>query len=182
MPRRSYENKTIEVILLQADKHLGEKYEVVRVKPIYAQNVLLPKGIAVLATTGNLNNYKAKMEAAKKDIKKKIENIDTLFAEVQQKGGVQMSRKVNEKDTFYDKVGADDIVAAINEQFKGNVDTHCIKLKKNISEPGDYNVAFKYKEIEKTFLVVIKGEGKVAPEKKEEKAEETKEDSAEETK
>lgn len=85
MAKRLYENKTIEVILLETDKHLGEKYEVVRVKPIFAQNVLLPKGKALLATTGNLNNYKAKMEAAQKDIKKKIANIDTLFGEISQK-------------------------------------------------------------------------------------------------
>ena len=43
MPRRKLENKTVEVILLQSDKHLGEKFEIVRVKPVFARNVLLPK-------------------------------------------------------------------------------------------------------------------------------------------
>ena len=55
MPKRKLENRTIEVILLQADKHLGERFETVKVKPIFARNVLLPNGIAVLADKGNIN-------------------------------------------------------------------------------------------------------------------------------
>ncbi|NOZ44126.1 MAG: hypothetical protein GXP45_03145 [bacterium] len=71
MPKRKLFNRTIEVILLQQNKHLGEKYQVVRVKPIFARNVLLPKEIAVLADKANLNKYQQKMEAAKNDINKK---------------------------------------------------------------------------------------------------------------
>ena len=50
MPRRSYENSTIPVILLKNDPKLGEQYEEIRVKPVYARNILFPKGIAVPAT------------------------------------------------------------------------------------------------------------------------------------
>ena len=53
MPRRMIKNRNIEVILLQDDKHLGEKYEIVAVKPIFARNVLLPQNIAVLADKAN---------------------------------------------------------------------------------------------------------------------------------
>jgi ribosomal protein L9 len=48
MPRRKAENKVIEVILLEGNKHLGEKFELINVRPSYARNVLLPKKLAVL--------------------------------------------------------------------------------------------------------------------------------------
>jgi len=48
MPKRKIENRMIEVILLEANKHLGEKFELVKVKPVYARNVLLPNNLAVL--------------------------------------------------------------------------------------------------------------------------------------
>ena len=64
MPRRTIKNRNIEVILLQDDKHLGEKYEIVAVKPIFARNVLLPQNIAVLADKANKNKYEQKMQAA----------------------------------------------------------------------------------------------------------------------
>jgi ribosomal protein L9 len=73
MPRRKLENRTIEVILLEANKHLGEKYESVKVKPIYARNVLLPKKMAVLATADMVNKYGQKMEAATKERKQRAE-------------------------------------------------------------------------------------------------------------
>ena len=50
-------NRTIEVILLQDDKHLGEKYEIIRVKPIFARNVLFPNKIAILADKEAKNNF-----------------------------------------------------------------------------------------------------------------------------
>jgi ribosomal protein L9 len=73
MPRRKLENRTIEVILLEANKHLGEKYEAVKVKPIYARNVLLPKNMAVLATADMVNKYAQKIEVAIKERKIKAE-------------------------------------------------------------------------------------------------------------
>jgi len=67
MPRRRLENRTIEVILLESNKHLGEKFEIVRVKPVFARNVLLPKNMAVLATANMVNRYSQKIKAAEKE-------------------------------------------------------------------------------------------------------------------
>ena len=64
MPRRTSKNRNIEVILLQDNKHLGEKYEIIGVKPIFARNVLFPQQIAVLADKANRNKYEQKMQAA----------------------------------------------------------------------------------------------------------------------
>ena len=67
MARRLLKNSFIDVILLTFDKNLGEKYDIVKVKPIFARNVLLPKGIAILATSMNVHNYAVKISTAKKE-------------------------------------------------------------------------------------------------------------------
>lgn len=82
MPKRKVENKTIEVILLQNDKHLGEKFEIVRVKPIFARNVLLPNNIAVLADDMNKNTFAQKMKSAEVDRQKKATGLEELFVKL----------------------------------------------------------------------------------------------------
>ncbi|MFN5182612.1 MAG: 50S ribosomal protein L9 [Bacteroidota bacterium] len=43
----------MEIILNQDVKGLGYKYDIVKVRPGYARNFLIPRGIAVLATESN---------------------------------------------------------------------------------------------------------------------------------
>ena len=100
MPRRKLENKTIEVILLVNDKHLGEKYEIVRVRPIYARNILLPQNLAVLADSVNQNAYGQKMKAATIEREKKAQSLDEVFAKIQEAGGITLVRKANKDHTL----------------------------------------------------------------------------------
>ena len=56
----------MRVILLSDQRHLGTRGQVVDVKPGFARNYLLPRGIALEATTGNLAYFqqqKAKIDA-----------------------------------------------------------------------------------------------------------------------
>ncbi len=61
----------MKVILKQDVKSLGKKDEIVNVSDGYANNFLLPKGLAVPATAGGINEVKNKQQAA--DAKKKRE-------------------------------------------------------------------------------------------------------------
>jgi len=82
MPKRKIENRMIEVILLESNKHLGEKFELIKVKPIYARNILFPKNLAILADNHNKHNYAKKMEAAAESRKKKAHNFGELFTKM----------------------------------------------------------------------------------------------------
>ena len=50
----------MKVILLQDVKKQGKKDQIINAADGYARNFLLPKGLAVPADTGNMNNLKAK--------------------------------------------------------------------------------------------------------------------------
>ena len=47
----------MKVILLSDLRHLGQRGEVVEVKPGFARNFLLPQGLALEATPGNLKRF-----------------------------------------------------------------------------------------------------------------------------
>jgi len=75
----------MEVILKQDVKNLGDKDDVVSVKPGYGRNFLLPKGYAILATESarkvlaeNLKQAQFKQEKIRKDaddIAARLENV-----------------------------------------------------------------------------------------------------------
>ena len=160
--------------MLQNDKHLGEKYEIVRVKPIFARNVLFPNKIAILADKEAKNNYAQKMEAAKASREKKAASLEDLFSKISADEWIEIIRKANKDNTLYAKVDENDIVAKINEVYGIEVEPHLFKLKKKLSEVGTYTVSFAYNNLKRDIVV------KVTPEvdekaQKEEKKEEVKE-------
>ena len=173
MPRRTVKNRNIEVILLQDDKHLGEKYEIVNVRRIFARNVLLPQNIAVLADKANKNKYQQKMQAAVVAREKKAASLEDLFAKMTENGGVKLVRKVNKDNVLYAKVNESDIVEAIKEAYGVEIDAHNLKLKKKLNEAWTFIVPFMYKEMKKELTVVVEAEAGSKEELKEEaKAEE----------
>ena len=54
----------MKVILLEPLENLGDVGQVVDVKPGYARNYLLPRGLAVLATESNLKALEARIRAS----------------------------------------------------------------------------------------------------------------------
>ena len=188
MPRRKLENRTIEVILLESNKHLGERFEIVRVKPVFARNVLLPKNMAVLATANMVNRYSQKIKAAEKERVAKAEWFKWLLANIEKDGGLVFTGKVNKDGTLYAKIDESDIAKLIKETYKLDVEDHFFKMKKKITTIGDFVVPFLYKDIKWDIAVrvnaVIEKKEKVKVVKEEEKVEESenKEVKEEETK
>ena len=175
MAKRLSVNRIIEVIMLQNDKHLGEKYEIVRVKPIFARNVLFPNKIAILADKEAKNNYAQKMEAAKASREKKAASLEDLFSKISADEWIEIIRKANKDNTLYAKVDENDIVEKIKEVYGIEVEPHLFKLKKKLSEVGTYNVTFAYNELKREIAVKITPEIDEKAAKKEENKEEVKE-------
>ena len=180
MALRKIENKTIEVILLQTDKNLWEKYEVVRVKPIFARNVLLPKKMAVLADAWNKHNFAQKMKAADAERKNKASSLEEVFGKIHNDEWITILRKANKDHTLYAKVDENDIVEKIKEIYWIEIDSHLFKLKKKITALGTYNVAFLYKTIKREIVVKVEQDPEELKKHKETestgKVEETKEE------
>jgi large subunit ribosomal protein L9 len=183
MPRRKLENRTIEVILMESNKHLGERFEIVRVKPIFARNVLLPKNMAVLATADMVNKYSQKIKASEKERALKAEGFRGLLSNIEKDGGLVFTGKVNKDGTLYAKIDEADIAKLVKETYKLDVEDHFFKMKKKITTIGDFVVPFLYKDIKGDIAVKVNAENPEVIEKKEKvvvkeetPAEETKEE------
>lgn len=98
----------MELILLQDMRNLGHRGEVVRVKPGYARNYLIPQGIALMATKGNrafFDQQRKKIDA------RHAQERDAALAIAEQLNGmtVEVAKRVGERDTLYGSVTTSDI-------------------------------------------------------------------------
>lgn len=182
--KRKPGNKLIEVILLVNDKHLGERFEVVKVKPVYARNILLPKQMAVLADAKNKNSYEQKMKAATLERAKKAQSLDEVFTKIHEDGGITLIRKANKDNTLYAKVDENDIIEAIKATYGVEIESHFFKLKKKLTAIGQFAVPFMYKSLKKELIVKIEADPEELKKHKkaEEKPEELHEDGVKKTK
>lgn len=98
----------MEIILLQDMRNLGQRGEVVRVKPGYARNYLIPQGIALLATKGNRAYFD---QQRKKIDARHAQERDAAVAIAEQLSGlsVEVAKRVGERDTLYGSVTTSDI-------------------------------------------------------------------------
>lgn len=107
----------IDVILLERIDNLGNMGEVVKVKPGYARNYLLPQSKALRATQDNIayfESQKAHLEKLnsekKKSAEKEAKSVEGLT--------VTIVRHASESGQLYGSVAARDIAEAINETAK----------------------------------------------------------------
>jgi large subunit ribosomal protein L9 len=101
----------IEVILMQRVDKLGQMGEVVKVKPGYARNFLLPKGKAIRANKDNLTRFeqdRAKLEAQNLKRREEAERV----AERVQGLSVVIIRSAGEGGGLYGSVSARDVAEA----------------------------------------------------------------------
>jgi large subunit ribosomal protein L9 len=104
----------IEVILMQRVDKLGQMGEVVKVRPGYARNFLLPQGKAIRANKDNLARFeqqRAQLEAQNLKRREEAERV----AERVQGLSVVLIRSAGEGGSLYGSVSARDIAEACTQ-------------------------------------------------------------------
>lgn len=132
----------MKVILKQDVKGLGKKDEIVNASDGYAKNYLIPRGIAVEATSGNVNETVNKQKAA---ADKKQRELDTAkeFASKLKDKTVVIKAKAGENGKLFGAIAGKDIADAIKNQYKIEIDKKKIVLDDPIKTLGDHNVEIK---------------------------------------
>ena len=131
----------MQVILRDDMDNLGKSGEVVNVKPGYARNYLLPRGLAVKATAGDI----ARVEHDKRVIAArtaKLAKEAQAEADKLSQVSVSIARAVGEEDKLYGSVTSRDIAEALRE--KGVVvDSKKIHLDEPIKALGMVEIPVK---------------------------------------
>ncbi|HTY08816.1 MAG TPA: 50S ribosomal protein L9 [Candidatus Edwardsbacteria bacterium] len=131
----------MKVILTQNIPALGDKAQVVDVKPGYARNYLIPQGKAMPASDANLRRLQqqGKHEDFKHTrLKAKSEELAKKLAEVSCTATVQ----AGEDDKLFGSVTAADIAGLLAGQGI-EIDKRKIVLEEPIKKLGVYNIPIK---------------------------------------
>lgn len=129
---------SINILLREDIDTLGGRGEIVKVKAGYARNFLLPRGLATLATKGNIKQVEQEREFL---LKKAAHDKSTAEAQAEQMKDIRLEfeRKAGESGTLFGSVTSMDITDALNA--KGyEIDRRKINLKDAIKEIGDFKV------------------------------------------
>jgi large subunit ribosomal protein L9 len=131
----------MQIILQEDVEKMGNRGDVVTVKPGYARNFLLPHKLAIEATAGNMKALErirgalAKKTATELDAAKKRAELLTGVS-------LEFTRKTGENEQMFGSVTTADIADGLKAQgFE--VDKRQIQLKDPVKALGEYPVTVK---------------------------------------
>jgi large subunit ribosomal protein L9 len=128
----------IEVILREDVKSLGKAGEMVRVKPGYARNFLLPQGLAFEATEGNKKRIAAETRA--RGVRNQAERTEAeRFAATLGAVTLTLTGKAGEEGKLFGSITSQDIADALAAQGH-QVDRRRIELEHPIKTLGQHTV------------------------------------------
>ena len=147
----------IEVILREDVKTLGQAGQMVRVKPGYARNYLLPQGLAYEATEGNKKRIAAESKArATRDQAEKTEaqRVATTLSAVT----LNLSGKAGEEGKLFGSITAQDVADAL-ARAGHTIDKRRIELDHPIKTVGEHSVTIRlHSEVHAQLRVTVVAE------------------------
>lgn len=136
---------------------MGRAHEEVTTSDGYALNYLIPKKLAIVATSV------AKQEAQTR--RKQVVDRSALDAALLTQNLASLAEarivikmKANEKGHLYDAVGESDILKAVKEQAHVDLPEEVIKLEKPIKELGTFDVPVASADTFGKFSITVEAE------------------------
>jgi large subunit ribosomal protein L9 len=149
-----------KVLLREDVDDLGARGEIVRVRAGYARNYLLPRKLAVEASSGNVKGIEQERSAL---LKKEAKERATAEAQSAQMGAIvlEFKRKAGEQGALYGSVTSMDLAEALKERGY-EIDRHRIHLREPLKRLGEYAVPVRlHREVTIDLQVKVSPEGEV---------------------
>ena len=146
----------LDVILVDDVEHLGKAGELVKVKPGFARNFLLPKGAAILANRFTLAEYEERKVQLEAEAQKRRQEAETLKIKLEEKT-ISINAKAGETGKLFGAITKENIVEAIKEQLSLDIVKGQLVLKAPIRAVGDHNITLKIASgVSTTIIVQVK--------------------------
>jgi large subunit ribosomal protein L9 len=144
----------LDMILTKDVDNLGHAGDLVRVKPGYGRNYLIPRGLALLATKANLTqleHHRREIAAAQA----RVHADNQAKAAQLQKAVVSIPRKVGKDDKMFGSVSSKDIAEALAAQ-NIQIDRRLIRLDDPIKTIGEHEVEVRFSaQVAQTIKVQV---------------------------
>ena len=144
----------MELILREDVKSLGKAGALVKVKPGYARNFLLPRGLAYEATDGNKKRIEAESKA--REARASQDRDQALKTAASLEGvAITISAKAGEGDRLFGSITTQDIADQLAKAGHP-VDKRKIELEHPIKQIGEHMVPVRlHAEVHATIRVTI---------------------------
>lgn len=133
----------VQVVLREDVNHLGRSGELVRVKPGFARNYLIPRGLATLATRSNI----AKINHERSLALAKAEKVrDAIAEEAKALSGVraQVAKEAGPEGKLYGSVTAQDVADSLELQGVDVDRRRLVMPDEPIKTTGDYEIRIRF--------------------------------------
>lgn len=145
---------SVQVVLKEDIEKLGKAGDLVKVKPGFARNYLIPKSLAVAATRGNIAKIEHDRAAVMAQIAKQRKSAEDIAGRLA-KVTVKIERPAGEGDKLYGSVTAKDIAEALST-MDFDIDRKKLELPETLKQLGEFDIVAKLdKEVRATFKLVI---------------------------
>lgn len=144
----------VQVILKQDVDKLGKVGDVVNVKPGFARNYLIPKGLVAAATGAKIQQLEHQKAAARARVAKQKQEA-TEIAEKLSQVRIEVSKPAGENGKLFGSVTAKEVASLLAKQGL-RVDKRGIQLPDHLKQLGDFDVPVKLApEVVGTFKLTV---------------------------
>ncbi|HBE72582.1 MAG TPA: 50S ribosomal protein L9 [candidate division Zixibacteria bacterium] len=144
----------MKVILKKDVPSLGQRTDLVEVKPGYARNYLIPQGLALPATDQALKSIQTLIKSEAQKLSKKKQQAE-LMAKGINEISCTATVQAGEEDRLYGSVTASDIAELMAQQGI-KIDKRKIELEEPIKKLGVYNIPIRlHPEVEATVKLWV---------------------------
>ena len=128
----------MQVLLKKSVEHLGITGELLDVKPGYARNYLVPKGLAINVTRKNIKSIEKEVERFKLSEKKKLSEIEALAKKLSEVN-CTIAVQSDENDKLFGSVSAEEIAKSVT--LAGiEIQAKQVKMPRQIKSIGVFDV------------------------------------------
>jgi large subunit ribosomal protein L9 len=148
------ERMNMDIVLLQDVEKLGAEGQVVKVKPGYARNYLLPRGLAVNATPAQVRAAEETKKQRQQKQQRATEDAEAVKRKIESQP-LSFTLKIGAEDKAFGSVTAHEIVEALNKSGFG-LDKHAVQLAQPIKTLGTFDVPVRvHPSLTATVKVVV---------------------------
>ena len=149
----------MKVILLQELKGRGAEGDVIDVARGFAVNYLMPRKVAIEATSGNLKQLEARMHNVRRRDEARMSDASGLVSLLEGKS-VGIEAKVGEEGRLYGSITSQMIEDAVRDQLGVEIDRRKIETHGHIKELGAHAVEISiYRDVKAHLTVNVVPEG-----------------------
>jgi len=133
---------TVEIVLKENLEHLGSIGDVVRVRRGYARNFLLPRGLAVVASRGNVRQIEHEKAIQAQRISKLRAEQEKIVAELAEVT-VMIAKEAGDDGKLFGSVTSNDVIEGLAAKGVEVEKKKLVMPAQTIKEVGTYEVGVK---------------------------------------